>query len=144
MTGRVSAEDRRAPDGASRPRLGDPQFGPVCECGAAKSKQAWTCQPCHGKVRGYGLVPRDEQLRIAGRKYRGGQTVTVGDEDAALVARADRLEAARKATYDGELAALVAEQARDERFATWARDRWMVSLDATDQYGRPLYERIAA
>lgn len=125
-----------------RPRRGDPEFGPTCRCGGAKAKQAWTCQPCHGKARGYGLVPRDEQLRRHGRKYRGA-TVVVGDEDAALIERDRALREAR-ASVDGELAELVAAQKRDERFATFARDRWMVSLDDTDQYGRPLYERIAA
>ena len=121
----------------------DSEFGPVCACGSQKAKQAFTCQPCHSRIRGYRLVPRDEQLRIAGRKYRG-YTVTVGCEDKALVSRAERLETARAASYDHDLAALVKEQARDERFATFARDRWMLSLDDVDQYGRPLYEVIAA
>lgn len=121
----------------------DPEFGPVCTCGGAKAKQAWTCQRCHGRLRGYGLVPRDEQMRRAGRKYRGGYTVVVGDEDAALIARADALTAARS-SVGGELAALVAEQTQDDRFGTYSRDRWVLSLDDTDQYGRPLYELIAA
>lgn len=151
MTSAAVGESRSpaVTEAASRPgkrpraRRSDMAFGPVCACGGTKAKQAWTCQPCHGRLRGYGLVPRDEQNRRAGRKYRG-YTVVVGDEDAALVARADRLSAARAELYDRELAALVAEQARDERFATFAQDRWMVSLDDVDLYGRPLYEVIAA
>lgn len=123
--------------------MADPEFGPVCSCGSAKAKQAFTCQSCHGRLRGYGLVPRDEQSRIAGRKYRG-YTVTVGCEDKSLIVRSERLAAARADSYDDALAALVEEQARDERLSTLARDRWMLSLDDVDRYGRPYYEVIAA
>ena len=125
-----------------RPRLGDPAFGPVCECGNAKAKQARTCQPCHSRIRGYKRETKREIDRRARLRYMG-QVATVGDEDAALIARAHALHQAR-ATVHGELAALVVEQERDERFTAFARDRWMLSLDDTDQYGRPLYEVIAA
>ena len=125
-----------------RPRYGDPAFGPVCECGSPKAKQARTCQPCHSRIRGYKTSTKQQIDRRARLRYMG-QMATVGDEDAALIARAYALDAAR-ATVHGELAALVADQERDERLSHLARDRWMLSLDDTDQYGRSLYEVIAA
>lgn len=126
-----------------RPCKGDPQFGPVCECGAPKAKQARTCQPCHGRIRGYKLSSKRQIDRRARLRYMG-QVESVGCEDAALIARDRELQQARGLAAAGELAALVAEQIRDERFATVARDRWMLSLDDVDRYGRPLYEVIAA
>lgn len=120
----------------------DPEFGPTCTCGGAKAKQAWTCQACHGRLRGYQTVPLPEQNRRWRLRYIG-QFAPVGDEDAALIERAGALAAAR-AAVEGELAALVAEQAQDERCSHLARDRWMVPLDSLDRYGRPLYEIIAA
>jgi hypothetical protein len=106
-----------------RPRLGDPTFGPTCACGGPKAKQARTCQPCHGVIRGYGSSPR---------------SMSVGDEMSATVARTVALAAAR-ASAEGELAKLCDEQARDEAFSTWQDRRWIVSLDAGF-----LYEVIAA
>ena len=126
----------------NRPKKGDPQFGPVCECGRPKAKQAWTCQPCHSRIRGYKQFSKSQIDRRARLRYMG-QVEPVGCEDAALIARDRELREART-RVDGELAVLVAEQQLDERFATVARDRWMVSLDDVDRYGRPLYEVIAA
>jgi hypothetical protein len=68
---------------------------------------------------------------------------SVGDEDKGLIERAAELEAAR-ARADGELAELVAAQRQDERLGHLSRDRWMVSLDDEDVYGRPLHEVVAA
>lgn len=120
----------------------DPEFGPTCACGSRKSKQAFTCQSCHNVIRGYGTVPLREQWRKA-RERHLGIIRAVGDEDAGLIDRASTLAAAR-ANAEGELAALVADQERDDRLGHLARDRWMVSLDSNDQYGRPLYETVAA
>lgn len=119
----------------------DPQFGPICRCGQPKAKQAFTCQACHNLVRGYGTVPLAEQNRRWRHTYLG-IVGAVGDEDAGLIHRADALAEARAAA-DGELAALIAEQARDDR-AVRVGSRWMVSLDSTDRFGRPLAEVIAA
>lgn len=103
-----------------RPRKDDPQFGPVCACGSLKAKQARTCQPCHGRIRGYGR----------------------GAEIAALLAQPTVHRPA--VAVEGELAVLVAAQATDERLGHLARNRWMVSLDGVNEYGRPMYEVIAA
>lgn len=113
---------------SDRPRKGDAAFGPVCRCGAVKAKQAWTCQRCHGRIRGY-------------RRVRG----LVGDESAALIVRDRALREARE-NATGELAGLVAEQATDERLGHMARQRagWVVSLDGADRNGRPLHEVLAA
>jgi hypothetical protein len=124
-----------------RPSKSDAAFGPVCDCGRPKAKQAWTCQPCHSRLRGYGTVPLVEQNRLWRRSYLGGVR-TVGDEDQALIERDRALTEARN-TAAGELAAVVADQQLDERIGHLARDRWMVPLDSTDRYGRPLHELFA-
>ena len=119
-------------------RKGHPAFGTVCACGGHKAKQAFTCQACHSRVRGYGTVPTAEQNRRARMRYFG-QIDSVGDEDEGKIFLADQLERAR-AAVTGELAQIVAEQAEDDRIGHLARGRWMVSLDGVDQFGRPLYE----
>lgn len=124
-------------------RIGDPEFGPVCGCGGAKAKQAWTCQPCHSRLRGYRTVPPSEQNRRWRRAWLGQPPGPIGDSDAALVAQAAALAQARQAT-SGELALLAAAQERDERLGHRAGFRWMLPLDATDRLGRPLYDLIAA
>lgn len=62
-------------------------------------------------------------------------------EDVAL-GRHAALLASAKASATGELAALVAEQERDERSSIGSSR--LVRLDALDRYGRSLYETLEA
>ena len=87
-------------------------------------------------------MPISEQNRRWRYRYFGISPV-IGNEDAALIARAHALEQARK-SEDGELAALIREQQTDDRFSHRTRTPWLVSLDALDDYGRSRYETTAA
>lgn len=111
----------------TRPKKGDPQFGPICQCGQPKAKQARTCQSCHGVIRGYGRQARVDRL--------AGVPAAPWDRENALRAAA--------LTVDGELADLVAEQMRDDRVRSIGH-RGCLSLDAPLVDGLTLYEVIAA
>lgn len=124
-----------------RARKGDPEFGPVCRCGRPKAKQALNCQPCSERRRGFGTVPLREQRINWWRRYMG-IAPAVGNEDHGLIFLAAELEQAR-AQASGDLRLIVDEQAADD-VRRQVGSRWLVSLDATDRYGRPLYELVAA
>lgn len=138
MTNHRAAYERRG----RAARAGDPEFGTVCSCGRQKSRQAWTCQTCHGRARGYRCVPLPAQ-RAAWNLSRYGITAGASIGASSTLQRRDDLERARAAAI-GELAALAAEQERDERYGNRAGAPWIVSLDAADCYGRPRHETLAA
>jgi hypothetical protein len=106
-------------------RLGDPEFGRTCACGRTKSKQAWKCQDCR---------TRDKRTTRA-----ASVGASLSDTE-----RRRQLDETR-AQLTGELAALAAEQARDDRPYTRS-SHWHLSLDApTGRRGTTsMHEIIAA
>lgn len=100
-------------------RMGDPEFGPLCACGGPKAKQAWTCQRCHGRLRGYGRSAALQALLTQGGPLRS------------------TVEAS------GELAELIAQQQRDDR-RRFVWDPHTIPLEAPNRAGRTLIEVLPA
>jgi hypothetical protein len=77
------------------------------------------------------------------RLYRGRSlAISVGDFDLSLIRRAEELAQVR-AVATGELAELIREQERDEKFGQRMPKRpWILSLDQRDQFGRELIETL--
>jgi uncharacterized protein YfaS (alpha-2-macroglobulin family) len=84
------------------------------------------------------------QVAWARERAATARYVDAARDDAALISRAAALAEAR-ATARGELAGLVADQERDERYGTRIPRRpWLLSLQAPTRYGTPLGELIPA
>lgn len=100
----------------------------------------------HGGEYGYSRGCRcelcTEAVRVARAARRHAEKPrSIGNFDHALIRRAEELATIR-ATVTGELAELVREQEKDERWGHRISTPWLVSLDAPDAYGRELYDTL--